>query len=198
MPLTGFPQAGTALNNPLPARAGQIAGKSYRRSRARSLVSAGQRVGPASHNSVFPATGVAPAAKVLQTFYPEGLTGRQATRPSRVPGFQRRRAASLRLSLRLQRFLLVGVLLISLSYTAVFSWRAYQQAALLDMRLEAARQALAEAQSKQARLEAERTYLESDAALEKLAREELGLVKPGEVRIVVQDSGGPGAGVDKP
>lgn len=99
------------------------------------------------------------------------------------------------MSLRLQRVLLVGALLFSLSYTAVFSWRTYQQAVLLDTRLQNARQVLAEAEARQAKLEAERAYLQTDAALERLAREELGLVKPGEVRIVVGDSLGEQSGI---
>lgn len=115
-----------------------------------------------------------------------------------APRLRRRKKTRLQVSPRLQRVLLVGVLVLGLGYTVAFSWRAFQQAALLDTRLEAARQTLAEAQARQVRLQAEQAYMQTDAAVEKLAREELGLVKPGEVRIVVERPDGPDPKAGKP
>ena len=90
---------------------------------------------------------------------------------------------------------LVGALMILL-LGAAFLTQVVPSGQIVESRraVEEAREQLAELQEENARLEADVAALGTDAEIEKLAREKLGYVRPGETAYVVLDP--PSAAVD--
>lgn len=110
------------------------------------------------------------------------MTGEKIVRQQEVPGAtSRRRRRRLKLAPRFWVLLgLVTFIYVGAAYTAGFM-KIYD----MGKRIQAAEEALTRALEENDRLRAELEYIRSDEYIEAIAREQLGLVYPGETAVVV-------------
>lgn len=85
---------------------------------------------------------------------------------------------------RLRKILQVGLVGLVAGYALFFSWHAQAELTDINARLTAARREVVELQARQAALEKEKVELQQEAAIERLAREKLGMIRPGETLVV--------------